>query len=509
MSVAAVGAWCWFADPRAVSYNGDAVFGWVSDDGSVMVGDNRGRSFALHPQLQRDDHNNPAFHVRRDGRLAAFWTAHSGDALYYRITEGSDISAWGATHTGPPNPAGVPGQYTYANPVPSGDALYLFWSGVANTATWSRSHDDGTTWEAARPLFDPSRWPVRYIKYAAGADGAIHMAWTLVHPRWVESAVYHAVLRDGVVRRMDGTRIGALGQPLDPFAGDVVSSPSTDGGAWIHDLEVVSGRPVLAYATFPTRENHAYRYASWNGSAWVDEHVTMAGPSFNPDPVHRENEYSGGVSIDSERPHVLWLSRKVAGQFEVERWIRTRVGWAGEALTHGSSSLNVRPYPVAGGVAWMRGRYDSFTSFLTSIAWAPAPALPVEPTAVPAPPQAPEPEPAPAPEPGGIASPSVDVAPEPGGVTASGQPPALRPVTPQTPDRPPRAACGRHLRRWAATRNRVHLQRTWTCRTKAGQCRRALTTWRTTGSRFALAAFRAHCGAPGSSQPNSSRATAR
>src|SRR6478736_6079894 len=126
-TIAPIGAWCWFADPRAIEYGDRVVFGWVDDDGSIVVGDDRGQRFTLQSQLQRDDHNSPAFYVRGDGRLTAFWSAHIGQELYYRTTAvAGSIDAWGPVHTAPANPPGAYPLYTYPNPVSIGDTLYLF-----------------------------------------------------------------------------------------------------------------------------------------------------------------------------------------------------------------------------------------------------------------------------------------------------------------------------------------------------------------------------------------------
>ena len=211
------GAWCWFADPRAIAYDGRVVFGWVDGSGSIMVGDTSGRISTLHRELGRDDHDNPAFYVRKDGRLMAFWSGHAGPALYYR-TASRDLSQWGPVRTAPANPGGE-ANYTYPNPVRVGDTLYLFWSGAGFSATYATSTDDGETWSEARSLFYGT--PVRYIKYRADGD-AIHMAWTLSHPRNRASGVYHALIRDGRIRRQNGRHIGTLGTPMSSSLGDVV-----------------------------------------------------------------------------------------------------------------------------------------------------------------------------------------------------------------------------------------------------------------------------------------------
>lgn len=469
LELTSIGAWCWFADPRAIQYGDSVVFGWVGDDGSVMVGDQHGRRFNLHPQLERDDHDNPAFHIRRDGRLMAFWSAHGGDALYYR-TATNGITQWGPVRTAPANPGGGSSSYTYPNPVRVGETLHLFWSGTNMTATFATSTDDGESWSEARALFDPARARVRYIKYRAAGD-AIHMAWSLGHPRTDTSGIYHAVIRDGVIRRQDGTQIGTLGSPIDPMAGDLIYSPATGGGAWIHDIAVYDGKPTIAYATFPTFDDHRYRYASWDGG-WVDEEVTAAGPSFNE--TAYEAQYSGGITLDPGQRGAVYLSRKIGGEFEVERAVRGSAGWTLSAVTGNSAVPNVRPYPVGGGVAWMRGEYPHYVHFQTALVWQPGPD-----------PEVPRPAPAPAPAP-------MPSAPLPAASSPRPTPSATRPVR-----------CDRLLKAWRRSHDRRALRSYWRCRVRHGGCAAARTSWRTRRDVVALQAYRQGC------RPKRQRPTAR
>jgi hypothetical protein len=401
-----VGAWCWFADPRALVYQDTTVFGWVDDHGNVTVGDRNGHRFILDPgdpaaaPTDVDDHDNPAFYVRTDGRLTAFWSRHGGDAMYERTTIGLDVTQWGAVTNLPANPDGPLRSYTYPNPVRLGDDLYLFWSGTGFSATWSVSHDDGDTWSQAHSLFEIGSDYVRYIKYRVGRDG-IHMAWSLSHPRLGTSGIYHAVIRvDGSIIRQGGTVVGHLGTPVPPRSGDVVYEPGADGKAWIHDIAIgANGSPVIVFATFPTVTDHHYHYARWTEDRWADEMLTSAGPSFNEDP--NEAWYSGGITIVPDDTAVVYLSRTLGGQFEIERWRRRQDGWVVLAVTSGSDEKNVRPFAVGGGVAWMRGRYPSYTGFQTSLMWAPTPQgveghpPPASPTPTPTPTPSPSPSRAP------------------------------------------------------------------------------------------------------------------
>jgi hypothetical protein len=143
---------------------------------------------------------------------------------------------------------------------------------------------------------------------------------------------------------------------------------TTHGGAWIHDIAVKDGVPFIAYATFGTPANHVYRLAYWK-KGWHNRAITAAGPAFPELPG--EPQYSGGISFDHHNPLRLYLSREVAGQYEIEEWIRRHGRWHHRAITRNSSVPNVRPYPVGNGVAWLHGRYPNYLTYLTALTWRP------------------------------------------------------------------------------------------------------------------------------------------
>lgn len=381
------GAWSWFADPRAVRYDGarqQTYVGWVARDGDIKVSafdhvSLQRTTARLESKLQVDDHSNPALQVLPDGRLRVFYSAHNGRSLFYRTsTRPEDVTAWDPREKLPTNTPGGFGS-TYPNPVHlSGERRsYLFWRGGNYNPTFASQADGADTWSPAATLVSvPGERP--YAKYETNGTDSIDVAFTNAHPQEAPDVnVYYARYRAGGLYRADGARIGTLGQPITPAQADLVYDGAAN--AWVHDIALdAAGRPVIVLATFPSPSDHRYRYARWTGSAWVSSEITPAGGSISLD--GQQPYYSGGVTLDHEDPSVVYLSRDVGGTFEVETW-RTPDGgatWTRTPVTAGSSSANVRPVsprgliPFSGdfSVVWLHGTYTSYVDYRTSLATA-------------------------------------------------------------------------------------------------------------------------------------------
>jgi hypothetical protein len=380
------GAWSWFGDPRAVYHQGAhrrTYVGWNDRAGSIQVAsydhDSKVRVTAtIKANFQVDDHDNPSLLVRADGRLMAFWSAHSGGQMHYRrTTRPEDVTAWEPERTVPTNTAG-PWGYTYPNPVQlsaEGDRIWLFWRGGNFNPTFSTS-GDGLSWASARTLISvPGQRP--YVKYHGNGVDTIHFAFTQGHPRTLATDIYYARYRAGRLEHASGSLIAPLSQgPIAPSQADRLYTAAVHHGqrAWVHDVAAdAAGRPVVTYAAFVSSSDHRYHYSRWTGSRWEDHEIARAGGSMSGDPV--EPHYSGGITLDHEDPSVVYLARQVGGRFEVSMW-RTPDGghtWTSRGVTGGSARGNYRPISPRGrtgpdlNVVWMRGGYPSFTSYQTAV----------------------------------------------------------------------------------------------------------------------------------------------
>ena len=394
-SFTADGAWCWFSDPRAVARDGRTYAGWVTAEGSIVVGawdqaTGRIATQVLHPRFEHDDHDNPALLLLPDGRLAAFYSLHaSGDLRLRSTTRPGDITEWTPERSlGFVAPDRGPRGTTYANPVlltGEANALYVFWRGSDFKPTFAISRDLGATWSTPRTLLarsgaDDTNRP--YLKLCSEGAGRIDFVFTDGHPRnEPANSVHYLRYEHGAFYKADGTRLGGLDDlPLDPARCDRVYNGASNGRAWIWDIATApDGRPAIAFTRLPAEDDHRYEFARWDGNTWRVAEICPAGrwfPQTPPGKTEPEPHYSGGMALDHADPFTLFISRRIDGVFEIERWHSPDVGttWTSQPLTSHSHCDNVRPCAVRGAAAggpvvlWMSNeRYVHYTDFRTTL----------------------------------------------------------------------------------------------------------------------------------------------
>lgn len=380
------GSWCWFADPRAVRVVGryDQTFvGWIDWGGTVMVGayDSTFGVTRRHVvgHLDHDDHGSPSIFVEPDKRLTVFFSGHDGSAMYYRTTlRPEDISAWGPIQQLPVHMPGALG-FTYPNPVAlpaEGNRLYLFWRGATWSADYATRSLDGRWSQGHELISKPGERP--YVKVASNGNDEIALAFTNGHPRERKTSLYYAAYRSGALWTASGRRIASVNQlPIAPRQADLIYDGNATGiSSWVWDVALDShGYPVIVYATFPSAQRHLYWYARFNGRRWVSHYMTVGGPTISPDTI--EIEYSGGMALDHSNPSVVYVSRKVQGWYEIERWVTPDGGasWTHTTVVRTPGADNVRPVIARGSdggpmsLLWLHGHYGDYTDYRTSVSF--------------------------------------------------------------------------------------------------------------------------------------------
>src|SRR5437879_2748742 len=231
------GAWSWFMDPRVIVDDGKLIVGSVRAVGTFQSGASDPRwgnveiavydiaakktaTIVLHPHLEQDDHDAPAFLVRPDGRYMAMYSKHAADRkMYYRISEPHNPLVWGPTRSveTPGADANYAGNNdTYANPfrLPDG-RIVNFYRGFHHEPNYMVSKDEGQTWIYGGHWLYGKGGYSPYLKYAEDGKGTIHFVATEDHPRNFDNSLYHAYLRNGTIYQSNGTSVGPLSTSTD------------------------------------------------------------------------------------------------------------------------------------------------------------------------------------------------------------------------------------------------------------------------------------------------------
>ncbi len=366
------GAWCWFSDPRAILLHGKrkgVLSGWVKEDGTVeaaLLNPKKGKIVfqSLYPQLEVDDHDNPAFVELSNQRPLVFYTKHSKvDLFYHHGASKRKLLFDEAQQFNPISEAQLAAfpkrHITYANPYElkqEAGRIYCFgrWTGYKPNMMWS--DDQGATFTTSRVFisskpFDDNNRP--YVKYFSDGESKIHIVFTDGHPR-IEptNSVYYACYEKGAFWRADGTKICTVDElPFTAADASVVyQANETSGRAWIYDIAAdSSGKPVIAYARYPKETDHRYHYTWFDGKEWIDNEICQAGKWFPQTPEgveEREQHYSAGMTLHPRAPHMVYLARPIEGVFELEKRVSTDGGksWEISPITRGSKYDQIRPY---------------------------------------------------------------------------------------------------------------------------------------------------------------------
>jgi hypothetical protein len=182
------GAWSWFMDPRVIVADGKLIAGSVRAVGSNQANTSDPRwgnvevsvyeietgkvdTVVLHPHLEQDDHDAPAFLVRKDGRYLAVYSMHARERrMYYRLSEPHNPLAWGpasVVETPGDNADYAGNNATYANlfRMPNG-RIYNLIRAFHHDPNYMYSDDDGSTWTyGGRWLYGKGGYSP-YLKFA-------------------------------------------------------------------------------------------------------------------------------------------------------------------------------------------------------------------------------------------------------------------------------------------------------------------------------------------------------
>lgn len=394
--VAAEGAWCWFADPRALHYENKegtinkTYIGYIDIHGNIKAMQydfqkKEQEEVLIRSYFQPDDHNNPTFLVLPDERIMIFYSRHTDEpCFYYRVSRiPRDITTLGEEKR-----IETKNNTTYPSPFILSDDpehIYLCWRGIGWHPTIAKLSlpDDkdevDVVWGPYQIVQSTGARP--YAKYMSNGKDKIYLTYTTGHPdnelpnflyfNYIDIKTLQLTDVRGTVLSTiaDGTfKVNKTGDYAKQYPSTVVDNPSERDWVW----QIASdrnGNPVIAMVRISdNKESHDYYYAKWNGHEWKKTFLINAGGHFHQTP-NLEKCYSAGMAIDPSNVNEVYCSLPVEGKYgkvyEIVRFIMSEDGEviSKEAVTKDSQLNNVRPYmiPASEGtplrLTWMYGNY--------------------------------------------------------------------------------------------------------------------------------------------------------
>jgi hypothetical protein len=390
------GAFCWFADPRALHYEnaGGSInatyIGYIDVHGNIKATQHNfitGKSseVLIRSYFQPDDHNNPSFLVLPDERVMIFYSRHTDEAcFYYRISrKPGDI-----TTLGDEKKIVTANNTTYPSPFILSDDpnhIYLCWRGINWHPTIARltmpDANDNTTFNWGPYQMVQSTGARPYAKYYSNGKDKIYLSYTTGHPdNEYPNYLYFNYMDVNTKQLKDirGTVLSSITSGVHninkttyptSFPNAVVDMP-VDQRDWLWQTAAdKQGNPVVAMVQISNDKNtHNYYYAKWTGTAWRKTFLANGGGKFHQT-AGLELCYSGGMAIDENDPNVVYCSVPVAGNsgtvYELKKFTLSDEGvvLSSELITNNSPLNNARPYPVTNSgnsplkLVWMHGNY--------------------------------------------------------------------------------------------------------------------------------------------------------
>lgn len=396
--VADEGAWCWFADPRALHYENEAgtinatYIGYIDYHGSIKATQVDWKTkttseVLIRSWFQPDDHDNPAFLVLPDERIMIIYSRHTDEAcFYYRISKRpGDITCLGEEKR-----LATANNTTYPNPYilsDDPDHIYMCWRGigwhptVAQMSMPDANDDIKFTWGPYQMVQSTGSRP--YAKYMSNGKDKIYLAYTTGHPdneypNWLYCNVFD--VNDKCLYDLNGKKLSTVQNgkfnvnKTDSYKSSypaTVVDATADRRDWIWNMAFdAKGNPVIGMTKISQdKQNHDYYYAKWNGSKWSTSFIANGGKYFHHS-SNTENCYSAGMAIDRDEPNIVYCGVPVNGIHEIWKYTLDDAGkvTASEAVTKNSQKSNARPFVIEGTkdakdgadkvrLSWMNGDY--------------------------------------------------------------------------------------------------------------------------------------------------------
>ncbi len=372
------GAWCWFADPRAISYKGRTFIGCIDVHGNIkaiMLHESKKTEVLVRSNFQPDDHDNPTFLVLPDERIMIIYSRHTDEAcFYYRISKNKcDITELGEEKMlKTDHNTTYPSLFIMEN---DKEHIYLCYRGVNWHPTCARltMPDENDEIEFDVKPFQIVKSTVQgagcrpYAKYVSDGKSKIHMVYSSTHPDNVcPVCIYYSCLdvtdftlydiEGNVLKdKIDEAPFTVTGYETDPRF--VVDPYTKSKRGWVWDV-MVGDRGVSAAIVNISEDKitQHYYYTYYKNGEWKKLFIG------NAHKFHRSDTefcYGGGMSLDRDYEGVVYVSIPLGTAFEIVKYIIDEEDHVTrKVMTKYSELNNIRPYKIKQGpLVWMSGDY--------------------------------------------------------------------------------------------------------------------------------------------------------
>lgn len=390
------GAWCWFADPRAIHHVNEqkdickTYVGYIDVHGNIKAMQydfvtNSQVEVLVRSWFQPDDHNNPTFLVLPDDRVMVFYSRHTDErCFYYRISKiPGDITSLGEEKR-----LETDHNTTYPSPFILADDpnhIYLCWRGLNWHPTIARlslpDTADNVAFIGEPRQIVQSTGSRPYAKYVSNGKDKIYIAYTTGHPDNenpnflyfsyvdINGLTLHDVQGTELAKIEEGAfRVNKTDGYVQQFPTTIVDNPYQRDWVWQVAIDK-DGSPVIGFVRISTdKKSHDYYYGRWTGTEWQKTFLTNGGGHFHQT-ENLEMCYSGGMAIDPDKVNEVYCSVPMNGthgsKYELIKYTLDDAGdiLSTEVITADSRKNNVRPYVISGStgtplrLTWMRGDY--------------------------------------------------------------------------------------------------------------------------------------------------------
>ncbi len=395
-NIADEGAWCWFADPRALHYKNEdgsinkSYVGYIDIHGAIKAmqydfNAKKQEEVLIRSYFQPDDHNNPTFLVLPDERIMVFYSRHTDEpCFYYRVSRlPGDITTLGEEKR-----IETKQNTTYPSPFILSDDpehIYLCWRGIgwhptiAQLSLPDANDNVKVEWGPFQMVKSTGARP--YAKYASNGKDKIYVTYTTGHPdNESPNFLYLNVvniktkqledIKGNVLSTIADGPLGVNKKPeyIEKYPWAVVDNSTERDWVWQIALNEQE-HPVIAMTRInEDKSSHDYYYVRWDGSKWMKTFIANADGHFHQT-LHLEKCYSGGMAIDPAKTNTLYCSVPVDGRYgrryEIIKYVIDDNGQVASVwpVTRHSVKNNARPFVLPGSeesplrLAWMHGDY--------------------------------------------------------------------------------------------------------------------------------------------------------